>query len=124
MELENSQISHKDSIREQNKKDIDWTEIVATYESVHEILYKKSVLLPENSTIGNLERSGITAWARVYQRNNHKECGEKLSVIFRAMQLVGFTIRPIQLLSVIIALSKEDQKGRLLHINTGEGKRL
>ena len=102
------------------------------YQAVLTAYQGDSTLCPENSSIASWEADTITQWAKEVRRYAKDPAqgtlptqAERMAVVKRAVELChGFPPRSTQLLSVLVLLNTEPNKGRLLQQNTGEGKSL
>jgi preprotein translocase subunit SecA len=81
----------------------------------------------QEKAIKDWNKEEIKLWANKIRANpelaNRVELHEKIAVVKRAVEInSGFPPRDVQLLSLLIMLNPEENKGRLAQINTGEGK--
>lgn len=81
----------------------------------------------QEKAIKDWNKEEIKLWASKIRSNpelaNRVELHEKIAVVKRAVEInSGFPPRDVQLLSLLIMLNPEENKGRLAQINTGEGK--
>lgn len=100
------------------------TKLINEYNDVINRYERKSELFSNENEIKNWSDSKIKSWAiKVKNEKLSVNKNEKLAVIKRAVELTtNYSPREIQILSAIILLNTENNKGRLAQINTGEGK--
>ncbi|TGZ55871.1 hypothetical protein CRM22_010276 [Opisthorchis felineus] len=86
-----------------------------------------SLLVPEFNSIKHWKRNSLQNWAmKVKQQDyaHHPEfIYEVVAVLRRAVELSSqFTPRDVQLIALLCLLNPQPHKGRLLQVDTGEGK--
>ena len=95
------------------------------YEKVKTAYISKSSVCSGFGLIKEWSTSNIKQWSERIKRSTSYSVSvyEKIAVVKRAVEITSkFPPREIQLLSVLIMLNAEKDKGRLAQINTGEGK--
>jgi ankyrin repeat protein/preprotein translocase subunit SecA len=110
----------------------DQAKLTQAYQNILDAYQKDSTTLPGGHAIASWDAATVTKWAQTvkdYAKDPAKgtfplQC-ELIAVVKRAVELHhGYTPRNTQLLSLLVLLNSTLGKGRLLQINTGEGKSL
>jgi ankyrin repeat protein/preprotein translocase subunit SecA len=110
----------------------DQAKLTQAYQNILDAYQKESTILPGRHAIASWDTATVTKWAQTvkdYAKDPAKgtlplQC-ELIAVVKRAVELHhGYAPRNTQLLSLLVLLNSTPDKGRLLQINTGEGKSL
>ncbi|CAF3836247.1 unnamed protein product [Rotaria sp. Silwood1] len=98
--------------------------ITEEYKNIQITYLSKSVLYPNSNCIQKWSTSDIQQWTEeVKKSSNSVSHHEKIAVVMKAVEITSkFPVREIQLLSLLILINSEHSTGRLVQINTGEGK--
>jgi len=102
------------------------------HQAILEAYQAASKVLPGKQAIASWNAATITQWAQTvkdYAKNPGKYAlptqSELIAVVKRAVELYhGYSPRNTQLLSLLVLLNTTPGQGRLVQINTGEGKSL
>ncbi|UJR34812.1 hypothetical protein I4U23_027593 [Adineta vaga] len=103
---------------------IDEKKITEEYENIQSIYRGKSVLYPNSNCIQQWSTSDIQQWTEdIKKPSNSVTHHEKIAIVMKAIEITSkFPVREIQVLSLLILINSEQKTGRLVQINTGEGK--
>ncbi|CAM4982218.1 unnamed protein product [Rotaria socialis] len=111
--------------RNQNISILQNNKLIEEYEKIQTAYENKSKLCPEFCVIQKWSESNIKEWSKKVKTSSMDTVNlyEKIAVVKKAVELTSkFPPREIQLLSILILMNPEENKGRLAQINTGEGK--
>ncbi|CAF1332837.1 unnamed protein product [Adineta steineri] len=114
-----------DRNRNQNISFLQDKKLSEEYQKVQTAYENKSSICSDFGLIEEWSTSDIKTWSEKIKglTSNCVSQYEKIAVVKRAVEITSkFPPREIQLLSVLIMLNSEKDKGRLAQINTGEGK--
>ncbi|GAA31514.2 protein translocase subunit secA, partial [Clonorchis sinensis] len=117
--VERNRGSETDWLNEQN--------LLGEHEKVLRAYSGRSLLVPEFKSIEHWKRNSVQNWAmKVKQQDyaNHPDrIYEVVAVLKRAVEVSShFTPRDVQLVALLCLLNPQPHKGRLLQVDTGEGK--
>ncbi|OON18316.1 SecA DEAD-like domain protein [Opisthorchis viverrini] len=101
--------------------------LLGNHERILRAYCDSSLLVPELNSIRHWKRDSVQNWARKFKQQDNARhpdfVYEMIAVLKRAVELSSqFTPRDVQLVALWCLLNPQPHQGRLLQVDTGEGK--